>query len=187
MARLDGAVSGSVLREALQSPQWSVRVGALRALAQQPGLLPMTEIQGFLTDRIWPVREAALHALLAYGSEGLSKLCEYFLETDDASLREQIIAELSRSGLIVSLLQNYGESPGNLETRVVERLISMGATRCLHAALRNNSGRHLLRTLFQNIEEHSAPKIEAWLGLYAALEASRQTDRKAGSQSKMAA
>jgi HEAT repeat protein len=179
IAHLDTAVSGSVLRRVLRDPQWSVRRGALQTLAQQPGLLPMAEVQGFLTDPHGMVRQAALRALLAYGREGVSKLYEHFLATEDETLREQILEELEHSGLVLSLLQNYGESPGNLETRVVERLVTIGATHYLHAALSNSSGRQLLQILFEKLGEGREPKIEAWVRRCAALDAAREPDQTA--------
>ncbi len=179
IAHLDTALSSSVLRQGLQDPQWSVRREALRTLAQRPGLLPMAEVQGCFTDSHRMVRQAALRALLAYGREGVSKLYEQFLATEDEALREQIIEELEHSGLVLSLLQNYGESPANLETRVVDRLVTMGATRYLHAALTNSSGRQLLQILFEKLEERRQPKIEAWGRLCAALDAAREPEQNA--------
>ena len=187
IAHLDAAVSSSVLRRVLQDPQWSIRREALQTLAQRPGLLPMAEVQGFLMDPHRMVRQAALRALLAYGHEGVSKLYEQFLETEDETLREQILEELEQSGLILSLLQNYGESPGNLETRVVERLVTMGATRYLHAALSNSSGRQLLQILFEKLGERREPKIEAWVRLCAALDAARGPEQTACADPKLAA
>jgi HEAT repeat protein len=187
MAHFCPALSSSVVRQQLQDPQWSVRMGALQTLAQQPGVLGVSEIQGFLSDPHRMVRQAALQALLAWGPEGVSKLYEHFLETEDETLREQIIEELEHSGLVLSLLQNFGASPDNLETRVVERLLTMGATRFLHTALSNNSGHQLLQILFGKPEEHSEPKIEAWVRLCAALEAARAPGQTAHGQSKLAA
>jgi HEAT repeat protein len=177
IAYLDGVVPSSVLRQVLQDPQWSIRREALQTLAQRPGLLPLAEVQGFLTDPHPMVRQTALRALLAYGGEGVSKLYEHFLATEDEALREQIIAELEHSGLVLGLLENYGESPGNLETRVVDRLVTMGATRYLHAALSNSSGRQVLQILFERLGERRAPKIEAWVRLWAALDAARDPER----------
>jgi HEAT repeat protein len=176
IAHLDTAVSSPVLRQVLQDPQWSVRREALQTLAQRPGLLPMAELQGFVTDPHRMVRQAALRALLAYGREGVSKLYEHFLETEDESLRVQILEELEHSGLVLSLLENYGESPGNLETRVVDRLVTMGAARYLYTALSNSSGRQLLQILFEKLGEGREPKIEAWVRLCAVLDAAREPD-----------
>jgi HEAT repeat protein len=186
IAHLDAALSSSVLRRVLQDPQWSIRREALQTLAQRPGLLPLAEVQGFLTDPHRMVRQAALRALLAYGGKGVSKLYEQFLDTKDETLTEQILEELEHSGLILSLLQNYGESPGNLETRVVDRLVTMGATRYLHAALTNSSGRQLLQILFEKLGERREPKIEAWVRLCAALDAVRQPEQTACADSKLA-
>jgi HEAT repeat protein len=187
IAHLDVVVSTSVLRQLLQDPQWSVRMSALRALVQQPGLLPITEVQRFLTDSHRMVRQAALRLLLAYGREGVSKLYEHFLTTEDETLRKEIIEELERSGLVLNLLQNYGDSPGNLETRVVEQFVTMGATRNLHAVLSNSSGRQVLQILFEKLGEHSKPKIEAWVKLCAALDAARKPDQPAHGPSKAVA
>jgi hypothetical protein len=63
----------------------------------------------------------------------------------------------------------------------------MGAIHYLHAALTNSSGRQFLRILFEKLEEHSEPKIEAWLGLYAAFGAAQKPDQTAHGQSKLAA
>jgi len=187
IAHLDTAVSSSVLRRVLQDPQWSIRREALQTLAQRPGLLPMAEVQGFLTDPHRMVRQAALRALLAYGREGVSKLYEHYLDTDNEILREQILEELEHSGLVLSLLQNYGESPANLETRVVERLVTTGATRYLHAALSNSSGRQLLQILFEKLGDRREPKMEAWGRLCAALDAAREPDQTGYGHSKLAA
>jgi HEAT repeat protein len=187
IALLDAVVSSSVMCQVLQDPQWSVRTGALRAAAKQPRLLPLGEVQRFLTDPNRMVRQAALRALLAYGCEGVSRLYEHFLATENKALRQEIIEELERSGLVLSLLQNYGDSPGNLETRVVEQFVTMGATRNLHAALSNSSGRQLLQILFEKPGEHSESKIEAWVKLCAALDAARKTDQAAYGHSNTAA
>jgi HEAT repeat protein len=187
ITRLDIVLSSSALRQLLQDPQWSIRRGALQTLAQRAGLLSMAEVQGFLKDPHRMVRQAALQALLAYGGEGVSKLYEHFLETKDEALREQILEELEHSGLILSLLQNYGESPGNLETRVVERLVTTGATHYLHAALSNSSGRQLLQILFEKLVERREPKTEAWVKLRTTVDAARKPDQTADGQSKLAA
>jgi HEAT repeat protein len=174
IAHLDFGVPSSVACKGLQDPQSSVRMGALQTLAQGPRLLPVAEIERFLSDPQRTVRQAALRALVSYGREGVSKLYEQFLKTEDKTLRDLIIEELEHAGLVLDLLQNLGESPENLETRVVQRLVSVGATRYLYAALTNSSGRQLLQTLFEKLEDHSPAKIDAWLGLCAALKADRQ-------------
>jgi HEAT repeat protein len=178
-AHLDFAAPGSVVSHGLQDPQSSVRMGALQALAQRPRLLPVAEIQRFLTDPQRAVRQAAIRALLSYGREGVAKLYEQFLKTEDKTLRDQFIEDLAHAGLLLDLLQNFGDSSANLETRVVQRLVSVGATRYLRAALTNSSGRQLLQSLFEKLEDHSPPKIDAWLGLCAALKADRRLEPNA--------
>jgi HEAT repeat protein len=175
-AHLDFAGRSSRVRRGLEDARGSVRAGALQNLAEWPRPLPPAEIQRFLTDPQPTVRQAALRTLLACGREGVSKLYEQFLKTEDKGLRDEIVKELEHSGLLLSLLQNLGDSPGNLETRVVQQLVSMGATRHLQAVLANTSGRHLLEGLLEKLEDHSPPKIDAWLGLCAALKAPRQPE-----------
>jgi HEAT repeat protein len=187
ITNLDTTFSGPVLQQMLQDPQWTVRREALRTLAQRPGLLPMAEVEGFLTDPHQMVRQAALRALPAYGGEGSARLYVHFLETEDEALRELILEELEHSGLVLSLLQNYGASPSNLETRVVERLVSIGATHCLHAALSNSSGRQLLQILFEKLVERREPKIETWAKLCPALDVDRQPGQAGESRSKLTA
>jgi len=182
---LETALSSSLLQKLLQDPQWTVRREALRTLARRPELLPLAEVEGFLADPHRMVRQAALRALPAYGGKGLARLYEHFLETEDEALRGQILEELEHSGLVLSLLRNYGASPSNLETRVVERLVSMGATHCLHAALSNSSGRQLLQILFEKLVERREPKVEAWVRIHPALDADRRPEHATEKRSKL--
>jgi HEAT repeat protein len=186
-AHLDFAGPSSAVRQGLEDSRDSVRIGALQTLARRPKLLPMGEIQRLLSDPQRTVRQAALRALLAHGHGGVSKLYEHFLTTEDKTLRDQIIEELDHTGLFLNLLQNLGDSPGNLETQVVERIVSMGATRYLQAALTNISGRQLLQGLFEKLEDHTPQKIDAWLGLCAALKAPQHPNAAAHGQSTLAA
>ena len=186
-SNLDFAAPGPVVSQRLQDPQSSVRMGALEALAGRPRLLPVAEIQRFLTDPQRAVRQAAIRALLSYGPEGVGKLYEQFLKTEDEPLRDQFIEDLAHSGLLLDLLQNFGNSPTNLETLVVQRIVSVGATRYLRAALTNNSGLQLLQNLFEKLEDHSPRKIEAWLGLCVALKANQPPETTSYAQSDWAA
>jgi hypothetical protein len=147
----------------------------------------LAELTRHLGDPRRTVRQATLLALLALGREGQSKLYEEFLKTQDRFLRDQILEELDRAGLLQNLLQNLDGKAGSLETRVVEKIVSMGATRCLRAALTNIYGHHLLKVLFEKLEDHSLQKIDVWLGVCAALKASRQTDPANRDQAPLAA
>jgi HEAT repeat protein len=186
-AHLDFAVPSPRVRQGFEDARRPVRTGALQALAEQPRPLPPDQIQPFLTDAQRTVRQAALRALLACGREGVSRLYEQFLKTEDKGLRNEIVEELEHAGLLLSLLQNLGDSPGNLETKVVQQLVSMGATRHLQEALTNTSGRHLLESLLEKLETHSPPKIDAWLELCAGLKAPREWNKASHGPSKLAA
>lgn len=107
----------------------------------------MADLEGFLLDRRHMVRQAAIHALLASGPEGISKLYEHFLATSDDALRYQIVEELERSGVALKLLQNFGSTP-SVEMRVMERLLATRASR--QPGPDGDPASHLLRMMFEN-------------------------------------
>jgi HEAT repeat protein len=156
-----------------QGPDQSV---APENFAQRFEALPLSELPLLLADPERTVRQAALRAFLAHGREGLSKLYEQFLKTEDKALRVQILDELDRAALLPNLLQHVDGNSGTLERRVVELIVSMGATRYLQAALTNIYGQQLLKVLFEILEDHSPEKIDAWLGVCATLKAFGRTD-----------
>ena len=174
-ALLDSANRPPTAPGELDRARDSVRTASPGTSPQDLEALPVAELTCLLGDPRRTVRQATLLALLALGSEGQSRLYEEFLKTEDEGLRDQILEELDRAGLLANLLQNLDGSAGKLETRVVELIVSMGATSYLQAALTNIYGRHLLEVLFEELEDHSPQKIDAWLGICAALKASRQT------------
>jgi hypothetical protein len=153
-----------------------VRSVAPETSPQPPDAFPLAELPRLLADPERAVRQAALRAFLAHGREGRSKLYEQFLKTEDKALRVQILEELDRAGLLPNLLQRVDGNSGTLERRVVELIVSMGATRYLQAALTNVYGHQLLQVLFAKLEDHSPHKIDAWLGVCDALKAFRRTD-----------
>jgi HEAT repeat protein len=165
----------------------SVRTASPGTSPQDLEALPLAELTRLLGDPRRTVRQATLLALLALGREGQSKLYEEFLKTEDRVLRDQILEELDRAGLLQNLLQNLDGSAGKLETRVVEKIVSIGATGYLQAALTNIYGHHLLKVLFEKLEDRSLQKIDVWLGVCAALKASRQTDPANRGQTPLAA
>ena len=173
-------------RQSLENTQDRVRAAALQAPAQRPKLVPTAEIQRLLGDPRPVVRHAALRALLAHGREGVHKLYEYFLKTEDKALRDLILEELDRSGLLLNLLQNLDDKPENLETRVLEQIVSMGATHYLQGALTYIYGGRLLQVLFEKLEDKSPHKLDAWLGICTALKAFRQPDPATQGQSSLA-
>ena len=186
-ALLDSANRRPTAPRELDRARDSVRTASPGTSPQDLEALPLAELTRLLGDPRRTVRQATLRALLALGREGQSRLYEEFLKTEDRGLRDQILEELDRAGLLQNLLQNLDGSAGKLETRVVEVIVSMGATRYLQAALTNIYGHHLLKVLFEKLEDHSPQKIDAWLGVCAALKASRQTDPANRGQAPVAA
>jgi len=175
-ALLDSANRQPTPHRELDRARDSVRAASPGTSPQSLEALPLAELPRLLADPQRAVRQATLRALLALGREGLSRLYEEFLKTEDKGLRDQILEELDRAGLLPNLLQNLDGSAGNRETRVVELIVSMGATSYLQATLTNIYGHHLLKILFEKLEDNSPQKIDAWLGVCAALKAAQQTD-----------
>jgi len=173
---LDSANRKLAVDQGLVEAQGPVQSVAPENFAQRFEALPLAELPLLLADPQRTVRQAALRALLAHGREGLSKLYEQFLQTDDKALRNQILEELDRAGLLPNLLQHLDGNSGTLERQVVELIVSTGATRYLEAALTNVYGHQLFQVLFAKLEDHSEQKIDAWLGVCAALKAFRRTD-----------
>ena len=186
-ALLDSANRKPAVPEGLDQTKDSARTVAPRASTQRAEDLPLAELPHLFADPQRTVRQAALRALLAHGQEGLCKLYEQFLKTEDKALRDQILEELDRAGLLPNLLQNLEGNSGSLERRMVELIVSMGATRYLQAALTSIYGHQLLQVLFEKLERHSPQKIDAWLGVCAALKASRQPDPADRGQAPLAA
>ncbi len=186
-ALLDSANRRPTAPRELDRARDSVRAASQGTSPQNLEAFPLAELTRLLGDPRRTVRQATVLAILALGREGQSRLYEEFLKTEDRGLRDQILEELDRAGLLSSLLQNLDGSAGNLETRVVKRIVSMGATRYLEAALTNLYGHHLLEVLFEKLEDHSPQKIDAWLEICAALKASRQTGPADRGQAPVAA
>jgi HEAT repeat protein len=171
----------------LEDPQWSVRLDALETLVQQPAVFGPDEIQTLLHDPHRMVRQAAVRALLARGPEGVSKLYEQFLETNDEALMEQILEGLEDSGLAESLLENFGSAPESVETRVVERLVVLRASRHFQAEVGGGAGRPLLRVLLEKSTGPREPTVEAPAPLSTNRETAAPRNRKAHGRPKMAA
>jgi hypothetical protein len=186
-ALLDSANRQPTAPRELDRARDSVRTASPGTSPQDLEALPLAELTRLLGDPRRTARQATLRGLLALGREGQSRLYEEFLKTEDRGIRDQILEELDRAGLLQNLLQNLDGSAGKLETRVVEVIVSMGATRYLQAALTNIYGHHLLKVLFEKLEDHSPQKIDAWLGVCAALKASRQADPANRGQAPVAA
>ena len=184
---LDSANRKPAVHQDLVEARGPVRSVAPETSPQHPDALPLAELPRLLADPERAVRQGALRAFLAHGREGQSKLYQQFLKTEDKALRVQILEELDRAGLLPNLLQRLDGNSGTLERRVVELIVSMGATGYLQAALTNVYGHQLLQVLFAKLEDHSPQKIDAWLGVCDALKAIQQTNPANHGHAKLAA
>jgi hypothetical protein len=128
----------SVLHKLLYDPQWYVRLRALRALARPHHSAPhlLLGIRDSLRDPHWRVREAAMQTLISLGRRGRRHLYEHFLISQDQVTREQIVEMIERSGLMATLVKEYGEGAGGVEALIVEQFASEAAPFGLSEVLR---------------------------------------------------
>jgi HEAT repeat protein len=128
----------SVLHKLLFDPQWYVRLRALRALARPHHSAPhlLLGIRDSLRDPHWRVREAAMQTLISLGRRARRHLYEHFLISQDQVTREQIVEMIERSGLMATLVKEYGEGAGGVEALIVEQFATEAAPFGLSEVLR---------------------------------------------------
>jgi HEAT repeat protein len=133
----------NVLHKLLFDPQWYVRLRAARALAGPRHSAPhlLLAIRDCLRDSHWRVREAAMQTLISLGRRGRQQLYEHFLVSRDQVTREQILEVIERSGLMASLVQEYGEGASGVEALIVEHFAGEPAPLGLFEVLRVSSPR----------------------------------------------
>jgi HEAT repeat protein len=111
----------------MEDREWFVRLHAVRAAGEQRGWLPSLVVR--LTDSHWRVREAAAHAILSWGPEGLQHLVALFLDTQDGYAREQIAEELATSGAAAEMAARYGQPGYEREMRVMDSIAVLNRAR----------------------------------------------------------
>jgi len=138
VAFLSDPRAATVLYELLFDPQWPVRLRTVRALARSRHStdLLLLGICDRLRDSHAHVREAAIQTLISLGERGRRQLYEYFLTSSDRRTRQQIVEAVERTGLLASLLEDYGKGTGGLEALMVEQLASEAAPLGLSGVLR---------------------------------------------------
>jgi HEAT repeat protein len=159
LAHLDLFRALPVLTQLLGDPAWFVRMHAVRAF-RRPRLGPLTVVSERLTDPHWRVREAAARTLFARGRSGVRRLFEHFLATDDRYSQDQVAEEIARAGLLPSILGQYGEFGGELETRFVDEMVLRGFGHLLLPALQDGVRAEKSRALLQGMSRHSNDNVE---------------------------
>jgi HEAT repeat protein len=159
-----------VLLTLLEDPQWFVRLHTVRALAKRKFLSQAEQVAQRLTDAHWLVRQAAAQTLLVFGHAGVDTLADHMLQTQDRYSREQIADEMQRSGLIPTLVAQYGTSTENREALVFAQLAEMGKTSYLLATLLTSSDKFLRRKFLADFGSHPDPKIRTWVKRVATVE-----------------
>jgi HEAT repeat protein len=125
------------LRTLLNDPNDFVRLHAVRAAADRfySDLLP--DLTRRLRDPHWRVREAAVKAMLPFGSAGLDALFRTFLQSDDDETVQQITDGLQRVGAMPTLLASLTTDglQSSLASAVCQKMAAMGKTVYLNRAL----------------------------------------------------
>jgi HEAT repeat protein len=171
----------SVLHNLLLDPQWSVRLSTLRALTRtHRASAPLhKEIRDFLRDPHWQVREAAIKILISLGQEEKQEIYNYYLNSPDPGVREQIAMMIQRTGLLPVLVEDYCAGVKGVHALVVEELASHSASVGLPGVLRHlapgNRQRFMerFRPVAQSrktLQENMGPAMEGTDGVHQALE-----------------
>jgi HEAT repeat protein len=125
------------LRRLLGDENEFVRLHAVRAVADRfyGDLLP--DLSRRLLDPDWRVREAAVRAMLPFGSAGLDELYRVFLATADAETAQQITDGLQRSGAMPTLLASLTTDglQSSVASAVCQKMAMLGQTVYLNRAL----------------------------------------------------
>jgi HEAT repeat protein len=95
------------------------------------------DIRNFLRDPHWQMREAAIQALISLGQEETHELYEYYLKSQDDSVRQQIAEVIHRTGLMAALVEDYSAGTKGVNALMVEELASHVAPMGLSGILRN--------------------------------------------------
>ena len=150
----------SVLRNLLLDRQWLVRLYAVHALAHFRQTVSSLHpyMRECLRDPHWRVREAATKTLISLGQEGKEQLFEHFLASRDHPTRQQIIEVIERTGLMSSLVEEYGAGVNGLKALMVEQLASDAASLGLSGVLRTSSPE-----VRQKFLDRILPQVEAKL------------------------
>lgn len=137
IAHFRDARAARALRGLLNDDNDFVRLHAVRACGDRfyADLLP--DLVRRLRDPHWRVREAAVKAMLPFGSTGMNALFQVFLESDDEDTVQQITDGLQRVGAMPTLLASLstGGVHGSLASAVCQKMAAMGQTVYLNRAL----------------------------------------------------
>ena len=125
------------LRTLLNDSNDFVRLHAVRASADRFYGELLVELTRRLRDPHWRVREAAVKAMLPFGSAGLDALFRTFLENDDEETAQQITDGLQRVGAMPTLLASLTTDgiQSSLASAVCQKMAALGKTVYLNRAL----------------------------------------------------
>ncbi len=98
-------------------------------------LLP--DLTRALRDPHWRVRDAAVQAMLPFGTSGLNELYRVFLETEDEETGQQITDGLQRAGAMPTLLASLATDSlqSTVASAVCQKMAMLGQTVYLNRAL----------------------------------------------------
>ncbi len=114
------------LIELTEDDSWVVRLHATRALKANGSPAVIETLKKKLTDSNWQVRNAAAIAFGHLSDEVVAALTEVLTYTTDRYARDQVLEELQRSGMIVSLIDRLGSDDEGLTAPAAKLLITAG-------------------------------------------------------------
>jgi HEAT repeat protein len=125
------------LRDLIADDNDFVRLHAVRASADRFYSQLVPDAVARLSDVKWRVREAAVRALLTFGSSGSNEVYKLFIHTSDPYVSEQISDEIQRGGLVQDLIAALkgGGDDAQLASAVCEKMARMGKRALLTLAL----------------------------------------------------
>ena len=125
------------LRTLMSDENEFVRLHAVRACNDRfySDLLP--DLTRALRDPHWRVRDAAVQAMLTFGSSGLEELYRVFLEADDEETSHQIVDGMQRAGAMPMLLASLANDArqSTVASAVCQKMALIGDTVYLNRAL----------------------------------------------------
>ncbi len=126
LGNMDDTESVERLIELTEDDSWVVRLHSTRALKANGDMAVIDTLKKKLTDSNWQVRHAAAISFGTLSDEAVTALTEVLTYTTDRYAREQVLEELQRSGMIVSLIDRLGSDDEGLTAPAAKLLITAG-------------------------------------------------------------
>lgn len=170
-----------LLRRLMQDKNEFVRMHTLRACDHRFYLELIPDILTRLTDERWQVREAAVQALRAMGSEGRDAMLHFFVECTDRFAAEQACDEFQRRGIVPELAAAIaaGGERGRLAEKVARKMAATGKTSLLLSQLTSSHSFAVRVALMDTLAIHPSEEFVSLLSVM-----SREDSGQLGSKAR---